>query len=62
MDDPSDRGRRAERYQTTAFVTCIRADIHDPVAVGGHAHVMLHHDDGIAGFVSAPLIALTMLV
>ncbi|MBV9054257.1 MAG: hypothetical protein JO196_17835 [Hyphomicrobiales bacterium] len=46
----------------TAFVTCIRADIHDPVAVGGHAHVMLHHDDGIAGFVSTPLIALTMLV
>ena len=34
----------------TAFVTCTRADIHDPVAAGGNAHVMLHHDDSIAGF------------
>ena len=34
----------------TAFVTCTRADIHDPVAAGGNAHVMLHHDDGVAGF------------
>ena len=34
----------------TAFVTCTRADIHDPVAARGDAHIMLHHDDGIAGF------------
>jgi hypothetical protein len=34
----------------TAFVTCTRADINDPVAAGGDAPVMLHHDDGIAGF------------
>src|SRR5689334_17041087 len=33
----------------TAFVSCTRADIHDPVAAVGNAHVMFHHDDGIAG-------------
>ena len=33
----------------TAFVTCTRADIHDPVAAGGDAHIMFHDDDRTAG-------------
>jgi len=43
-------GRRSERYHTATLISCTGADIHDPVASGGDAHVMLHHDDCISGF------------
>src|SRR6478735_8295481 len=41
-------GRRSARHQTAPLISSARTDIDDPIASGNDAHVVLHHDHGIA--------------